>query len=332
MGTCGNGYPRARTGDERESSVTRLAVMAHYDPVGEVAPHTRRHVEALVADVEEVVVVSTADLGEEEEGWLRERVRLVRRENYGYDFLSYARGLEAAGDLSRFDEVVICNDSFVGPLRPYREVFAAMAPRAVDFWGLTRSDRVEPHLQSFFVVFRPWVVESEAFTGFWSRMIPLSDRRQVILQYEVGLTTTLAGAGFSWASFYEESDADRSLARRRVRWWAAHRVGLSPSRATLTRLRRRGSEAWNPAIALADVSLDGGRLPYVKIDTLRYDPYGLGAGRLLAGCEDRFPEHFDGVREWLDRTAVHYPTRPNEVLRRTPGPLRPLTPTVRYHR
>ena len=310
--------------------MARLAVMAHYDPDGDVATHTRRHIEALAADVAEVVVVSTADLGPAEAAWIGERATLVRRENFGYDFLSYATGLERAGDLSRFDEVIVCNDSFVGPLVPYRELFSAMAPRAVDFWGLTASRRVSPHVQSFFVAFRPWVVASRSFRQFWARMIPLSDRRQVILQYEVGLTRTLADAGFTWGSYFEETDEDRALARRRVRWWATRRVPLRPARTSWSLLRRRATEEWNPSIALADACLDDARLPFVKIDTLRYDPYGLGADRLLGACEDRYPEHFAGVREWLERTEAHYPVRPNEVLRPVPGPLRPLAGLVRY--
>lgn len=310
--------------------MSRLAVMAHYDPDGGIAPHTRRHVEALQRAFDVVVVVSTADLGCAEEAWFSERVTLVRRDNYGYDFLSYAGGLAAAGDLSGFEDVVVCNDSYVGPLRPYDEILAEMAGREVDFWGLSASRRVQPHVQSFFVCFRPWVVASQAFGEFWSRMTPLSDRRQVILRYEVGLSQVLADAGFRWGSYFEETGPERALARRRVAWWATRRVALGPSRDSVRTVRRRAAEDWNPAIALADTCLADGRIPYVKIDTLRYDPYGLGADRLLSACEQRFPEHFEGVRAWLEQTAHHYPPRPQEVLRPTPPLVRPFARTVRY--
>src|SRR5690606_10650266 len=115
--------------------VTRLAVMAHYDPRGELGPHVRRQVEALVSAVVDVPVVTTVELTGEARGWLRERCRLIERPNYGYDFFSYKVGLEQAGDLTRYDEVIVCNDSYVGPLTPYPRMFEAMAERPVDFWG-----------------------------------------------------------------------------------------------------------------------------------------------------------------------------------------------------
>jgi len=315
----------------RVPDVTRLAVMAHYDPEGAVRPHVRRQVEALATDVEDVVVVSTAELTDASRRWLGARVRLVERANYGYDFFSYKVGLDAAADLTSYDEVVVCNDSYVGPLRSYGRIFAEMAERPADFWGLTATERVRPHLQSFFVAFRPWTVASAAFRDFWADMEPLSDRKKVIFRYEVGMSQRLYRAGFGSASYFTETEADRRLGRRRVQWWAARRAGLRPrSKADLALLRKRANEAWNPASGMADRALDDGRLPFVKIDTLRYDPYGLGADRLLRLCEERFPEQFDGVRRTLEETARFYPPRPQEVLRPTPLLLRPLASSVRY--
>lgn len=310
--------------------MARLAVMAHYDPEGAVRPHVRRQVEALAADIDDVVVVSTAELTEASRRWLSGRARLIERANYGYDFFSYKVGLDSAKDLTEYDEVIVCNDSYVGPMRSYARILADMAERPADFWGFTTTERVRPHVQSFFVAFRPWTVDSAAFRGFWSRMDPLSDRKQVILRYEVGMSQVLYQAGFESASYFVETEQDRRLARRRVRWWAAHRAPLPRNRAELKQFRKRASEAWNPSSALADCALDEGRLPYVKIDTLRYDPYGLDAERLLRLCEERYPHEWDGVRASIEATARFYPPRPAEKLLPTPPALRLCERAVRY--
>ena len=152
------------------------------------------------------------------------------------------------------------------------------------------------------------------------------------MQHEVGLSGGLHCAGFRSGSYFRESEADRRLARRRVRWWAAHRTGLRRNRAGLDTLRERAREPWNPSAALADRALDRGRLPYVKLDTLRYDPYGLGADKLLDYCEELLPEQFAGVRAFLDDTALFYPPRPTEKLRPTPPALVPLRRQVEYRR
>jgi hypothetical protein len=309
--------------------VTRLAVMAHYDPRGEVAPHVRRQVGALAEAVDDLVIISTAQLTDASRVWLERHGRVLARANYGYDFYSYKTGLDSA-PLGKYDEVVVCNDTYVGPLVSYTEIFEAMGARPVDFWGLTASARVHPHVQSFFVAFRPWLVQSQAFTQFWHNMSPVSDRATVISQYEVGLTKALTARGFTWSAYFSESERDRTLAQRRVAWWSFHRLPKPRSRRDLDWLAKKAKDPWNPAIGLADAALDRGRLPYVKIDTLRYDPYGLRADKLLRLCERTYPDAFDGVRHYLDSTAELYPPRPDVQLRPTPVAMRPLRRLVEY--
>ena len=304
--------------------------MAHYDVQGALRPHVRGQVDALAASVDKLIVCTTARLRPDASAWLSERAQVVERANYGYDFFSYKTGLEAAGDLSSYDEVVVCNDSYVFARDSYDPIFEDMASRPYDFWGLTSTLRVAPHIQSFFIAFRPWVVGSRVFREFWDEMEPISTRRLVIRRYEVGMSKRLYDAGFCSGAYFVENPEDQRVARERVRWWAAHRSPLPRNRAEVRLLRERAAEPWNPARGLADRVLDDARLPYVKIDTLRYDPYNLDANRLLALCEKRFPERFAGVREFLRETSEWYPLRDNERLHPTPLALEPLFPRVRY--
>lgn len=304
--------------------------MAHYDVAGELRPHVRGQVEALAASVDTLLVCTTASLQDSARAWLAERAVLVERANYGYDFFSYKVGLDAAGDLTAYDEVVVCNDTYVFALDSYEPVFTEMATRPCDFWGLTGAERVAPHIQSFFIAFRPWVVGSRAFTTFWEEMEPISKRRQVIRRYEVGMSRRLYEAGFVSDTYFVETPEDRRIARERMRWWAAHRSHFPRTRAEVREWRERANEPWNPARSLADRVLDDARLPYVKIDTLRYDPYNLDAKRLLELCERRYPQRFEGVREFLEETAQYYPLRDTERLLPTPLALEPLFPRVRY--
>ena len=135
------------------------------------------------------------------------------------------------------------------------------------------------------------------------------------MRHEVGLSGGLHGAGFRSGSYFQETDADRRLARRRVRWWAAHRPGITRSPRGSREAAPAGARAVEPFRRARDRALDRGRLPYVKLDTLRFDPYGLGADKLLTYCEQQLPEAFAGVREFLQETAVFYPPRPTEALR-----------------
>lgn len=306
----------------------RLAVMAHFDPAGRLAPHALRQVEALRQAFDEVVLVSTSTLVDGARAALPADVRLIERPNVGYDFLSYRVGLEST-DLAGHDEVLICNDSFVGPLRSYERVLADMARRDVDFWGMTASRQIRPHVQSYFVLFRRAAHRSAAFDEFWSGMEPLSDRTQVIRRYELGLTERLEAAGLRAGAYFEPDPDDDRLARRRMTWWAAHQLPAPWTRGRREELRRRGRNPGNPCATLADAALADGRLPMVKLDTLRYDPLVLGSDRLLRLCERRFPEEFAGVRRYLAQTDGIYERRPESSVR-TPAWVRPLRPLVRY--
>ncbi|MEJ5946600.1 rhamnan synthesis F family protein [Pseudokineococcus basanitobsidens] len=301
-----------------------LAVMANYDSLGLLPLHVRDQIEDLVAFCERVVVVSTTDYADEADAeWIRARATLVRRENVGYDFYGWKTGLDLVGDeLESYDYVITCNDSYVGPLRPLADVFAEMDSRPLDAWGFNFSLRRKPHIQSFFVAYRPWVVRSATFRAFWDRMEPVSDRMQVIGRYEIGLSVALRGAGFRLGGVLEEGPADTRLARLRHWRWAVLRARRAERGRRLKTLVRFAREPWNPNTALADRVLPDARLPVVKLDTLRFDPYQLGSDRLLRACEERWPERFAEVRADLAARSKDYRPRPGEL----DGPAVPAWP------
>lgn len=289
--------------------MSRLAVVATYDTEGRLWPHLRRQIEAYAAAAE-VVLVSAGGLGEEDRAWAEARAQVVERGNSGYDFASYKAGLDAAGDLSRFDLVVLTNDSYIGPVVPPEQIFEEMAARGVDFWGLTRNGEMGDHVQSYFVGFSPTAVASDAFVEFWGDFEPLDDRGQVIRRYEVGLTRRLADAGLTYDTYFVPRASEHRLARARRSWMGVNITfdpdtdpHLLPNKtAEWDLMRTIGNQPPNPCITMADSVLDGGRLPIVKIETLRDDPYALDAEALLWSCERAYPGVFAGVRDYLDQT------------------------------
>ena len=301
-----------------------LAVMANYDSLGLLPLHVRHQIDDLAAFCDRLVVVSTTEYADEADAdWIRERATLVRRDNIGYDFYGWKTGLDLVGDeVADYDYVVTCNDSYVGPLRPFAEIFAEMEDRPLDAWGFNHSLRRAPHIQSFFIAYRPWVVRSRAFRAFWDRMEPVSDRMQVIGRYEIGLSAALRDAGFRLGAVLEEDAADRRLARLRHWRWAVLRARRVAKGRRWRTLRRFATEPWNPNTALADRVLPDARLPVVKLDTLRFDPYQLGSDRLLRACEARWPERFAEVRADLAARARDYRPRPGEL----DGPVVPAWP------
>jgi len=134
-----------------------------------------------------------------------------------YDFGSWsdlAKTLVGWGDLERFDEILLANDS-VFCLRSLDPVFAEMATVDCDAWVLMATDednhdrsipldeylaiptRKIPHfcLGSYFMLFRRPVVNDPAFRAFLDGVEPQPDRTAVCERYEMGLTAWLARSG-----------------------------------------------------------------------------------------------------------------------------------------
>jgi len=297
------------------SGARTAAVFAHFDPGGQVADHVHRYLAELSRAVDVLVVVSTSDLDARARSALSQHGRLLMRANEGYDFASWKAGLELVGDLARLDRVVLANDSVIGPVRGLDAVLSH--PPAADFWGMTASVEIAPHLQSWFVVYEGALLRTGLVQAFWAAVQPESHRYQVVRRYEIGQSRLMRRAGIATAPWFRPDLRERAVAEVRYqRWLAAQPAarrrredqvnrdrthqpggpGRSAARAVGSRLAR-----WNPGYACWDAALTG-RLPFVKTELLRDDPMGIDSEAALRSLEAAYPAVFDGVRDHLDRT------------------------------
>ncbi|KEP72768.1 hypothetical protein HR12_40440 [Microbacterium sp. SUBG005] len=70
---------------------------------------------------------------------------VLERPNEGYDIWGYKHGLDAMQDrLEEFDELLLVNDTWFGPIRPFAPLFERMNGHPLHFWGMTDHLRVEP--------------------------------------------------------------------------------------------------------------------------------------------------------------------------------------------
>lgn len=289
-----------------------LVVMAHFDIGRKLRKHTEAAIQNYAECADRVVVVSTSGISQADLESLPAKVDFITRANYGYDFFSYKWALDLVGDYAAYDRLVIVNDTFVGPFVSLNELVQSDQASKYDLMGMTWSMNHGGHAQSFFVTVTNAVARSNSFQRFWRDMMPVSERKSVIMQYEVGLTLAATDSGFTAGGYLEPSAEEEQLAQERRRHQDEVRIIPRSGGKVIRDVRPSKNHqlrSYNPAIALADRLLMDLRLPLLKFDTLRFDPYGLGADRLLSEVEVAFPDQMHGVRDFLRETRPDYAFR-----------------------
>ena len=178
-------------------SLNRAIIFAHYDKYNVVDDYVYYYLKELQKNALHLIFVSTAKLIEKDIVKVsRYCSKVIVRENIGYDFMSYKVGLESFNYLE-YDEVILCNDSVYGPLYPLTTLFSDMKNQECDFWGITESNVLNYHLQSYFLVFRKQVLSSLIFKNFFDTIKILKNKNDIIEQYEIGLSQQLLRNSFN---------------------------------------------------------------------------------------------------------------------------------------
>lgn len=205
----------------------RIAVFAHYDKDNVIDDYVIYYLNALKEVVEKIIFVTDGELEEKEKNKLQNIVDEIIAHKHGeYDFGSYKIGFLYALDnnfLDSFDELIFANDSCYGPFYSLKKVFKEMENKDCDFWGITKNncglkkDNQKysvcsyPHLQSYFLAFKKNVFLSDVFLNFIKSIQKETVKNEVILKYELGLSSTLTGAGFKYEKFVDYESACHNI-------------------------------------------------------------------------------------------------------------------------
>ena len=108
---------------------------------GHVDDFVTYYIADLVKNLSELIIVCNGKLSDEgRAAFAQFTPNIIVRENKGLDVWAYKTALDHYGwtKLAEFDEIVMTNATLMGPVRPLREMFDAMAENEdLDFWGLT---------------------------------------------------------------------------------------------------------------------------------------------------------------------------------------------------
>jgi len=236
--------------------IRRLVLFAHFDQDDRIKPAVHFYLKALRPHATALWFVSTSRLppGEQDSmSGLCDRIHL--KENIGLDFGMWQQALEGMQPMD-WDEILLANSSVLGPFRPLEDLFSRIAQHSEDFIGLTESFELDPHLQSYFLLFRSQVFRHPSWLQFWGSILPFENKRQIIRSYELGLTHWFRQQGFKPGVLFPHEEIRK-------------RLSLLKEPSLLLNLRRQRGK--NASVLWPDLLLDAG-CPFLKIAAFRENP------------------------------------------------------------
>lgn len=210
----------------------RLGIFIFYDKDNIIDDYVIYMLDSLTEAVNELIIVSNSKLDKKELSKFEKYTDKIHiRENKGLDAGAFKEMYDLYGKdyFSNFDELVLMNDTFFGPFKPFKEIFKTMEKRNVDFWGLTalfksvdgfgtiKLGYIPDHIQTYFIAFRNSVLISDAFNDYWKnyqldKMLSFND---VVTKHETMFTKYLSDNGFKWDTYvnmehYKSEDLTRN--------------------------------------------------------------------------------------------------------------------------
>lgn len=203
----------------------RAGIFAFFDDEGYVDKYVEYLLDDITQNLDRLVIVCNGFLTDDSRRILEKYTPdILMRPDTGYDIGGFKFGVDYMGwdALKSYDEVVLFNDSFFGPLYPFKIVFDEMDSRSkVDFWGLsmhgaapalpsvtTPYDHRYRYLQTYFLSFRKRLVCSEVFQNFWNEMAEYETANETAANFGPVFTKLFGDSGFQVGVYSDTADLE----------------------------------------------------------------------------------------------------------------------------
>lgn len=188
----------------------RLAIYVYHNEMGVIEDYALFYLKSLLEVADEIVVVINGAINENELLKLNNPfIKIIQRENKGYDFWAYRAGFFSIGSekLKTFDEIIFANSSVYGPIYPFFELFEKMREKRVDFWGITKHQKtknIKEHIQSYFFVVRKNLFLNPIFRLYFENLRKIKNKKEAIKHLEINFTEYFQNKGFKWGVFVDD--------------------------------------------------------------------------------------------------------------------------------
>ncbi|WP_342992069.1 rhamnan synthesis F family protein [Streptococcus australis] len=200
------------------SNGKKALVYVIFESESRLQEYKLRFLQALSPLVDDVIVVVNGQLHDDDINSLENYGRVLTRDNKGYDTAAFREGIFAFGKekLKDYDQLLLVNDTNIGPMRDLSQVFREMADKRLDFWGISFGEEQEDvtkenpygyipkHLQSYFLVIEKLMLNDDAFYEYWRHLTDTDSREKAIGRHETRFTKHFADLGYRFDAVVQE--------------------------------------------------------------------------------------------------------------------------------
>ncbi len=194
-------------GEIPSQRIGKIAIFASFSIDGKIDDYVVYYLKSLKKVCDAIIFVADNPIVPKEVEKIEKYVTYAKFERHEeHCFGSYKCGyLYALNNnlLDKAEELIFCNDSFCGPVFPFKKMFDEMVGRKIDFWGVVSNDRNEYYLDKSFLVFKNKVFNTNEFIEFWKHIEKPINVKQFANKYEKELTQKLINQGFTCDSYIE---------------------------------------------------------------------------------------------------------------------------------
>lgn len=199
----------------------RLGIFVYYDKQGIVDRYVEYLLDGLKGHLSRLVIVCNGLLTDDGRHTLSKYSQEIYvRENTGFDAMGYKLAMTSYlgwDQVEQYDEILLFNDTFYGPIYPFSEMFDVMEKKQCDFWGITcerrfndylfGTDTITPtHVHTYFCVYRKSAVMSAAFRNYWNEFDSTEWFFSDVCRHEMTFTEVLEEDGLTWKTYVELPD------------------------------------------------------------------------------------------------------------------------------
>lgn len=195
--------------------MNRLGIVVLYDAKGIVDRYVEVLLSSLQSKIQEYIIVINGFINDESLNRLKQyTTKIYIRENVGFDAGAYKDTFLKFVPQSiwkNYDEIVLMNNTFFGPVASMDEIWELFDADSVDFWGITRHPRqeladgsiVDSHIQSYFIVIKKRLIMSQYFSEFWEELSYPLTYQEAVENFEIKFTVFLEEKGFHGKSLMD---------------------------------------------------------------------------------------------------------------------------------